>query len=185
MKTNNRLRLYKIFRYIKAPPQEVVLSSPEPQVKKLLFLFPVRREWLAESVYVLQRVKGYLLDNPIFLAVPAIYRDQIVGPIRSTFYFPMTPNRPSRIQMDVMLARFRNRSFDAVINLEPELNFQMARVMSVIRTPRRIGFTGPYADDLYNIQIHSDLEGGLEGAYEQMLSLCNIGFTDNGRESQP
>jgi hypothetical protein len=87
--------------------------------------------------------------------------------------------------MDVMLARFRNRSFDAVINLEPELNLQMARVMSVIRTPRRIGFTGPYADDLYNIQIHADLEGGLEGAYEQMLTLCNIGFTGNSHEIQP
>ncbi len=185
MKTNTRLRLYKTFRYITAPPWEVVFSPLEPWPQRLLFLFPVRREWLAESVYVFQRLKYHLLDNPIHLAVAGTYRDEITGPIRSTFYYPMTPNRPSRIQMDVMLARFRNRSFDAVINLEPELNLQMARVMSVIRTPRRIGFTGPHADDLYNIQIHTDLEGGLEGAYDQMLTLCNIGFTDNGHESQP
>ncbi|UCH62959.1 MAG: hypothetical protein JSU77_00420 [Fidelibacterota bacterium] len=185
MKAITRLRIYKTFHYITAPPQEVIFSPLEPRPQRLLFLFPIKKEWLAESRYVFQRLKRHLPDNPIQLAVASTYRDQIAGPIRSTFYFPMTPDRPSRILMDVMLARFRDRSFDAVINLEPELNFQMARVMSVIRTPRRIGFTGPYADDLYNIQIHSDFEGGLEGAYEQILSLCNIGFTDNGRESQP
>ncbi len=185
MKTNTRLRLYRTIRYITGPPREVVFSPPEPRTQRLLFLFPVQSEWLAESIYVFQRLKYHLLDNPIFLAIPATYRDQIAGPARSTFYYPMIPRRPSRIQMDVMLARFRNRSFDAVINLEPELNLQMARVMSVIRTPRRIGFTGPYADKLYNIQIHADLEGGLEGAYEEMLTFCNIGFTRNGREIQP
>ena len=184
MKTNTRLRLYKAIRYITAPPREVVFSPPEPPTQRLLFLFPVQSEWLAESVYVFQRLKAHLPDNPISLAIAATYRDQITGPIRSTFYYPMIPHRPSRIQMDVLLARFRNRSFDAVVNLEPELNLQMARVMSVIRTPRRIGFTGPYADALYNIQVHTNLEGGLEGAYEQMLTLCNIGFTGNGHENQ-
>jgi len=77
--------------------------------------------------------------------------------------------------MDVILARFRNQRFDTVVNLEPELNFQMARVMSVLKAPRRIGFTGPHADSLYNIQIQTDFNSSLNGAYEQIITLCNIG----------
>lgn len=77
--------------------------------------------------------------------------------------------------MDVILARFHNQLFDTVVNLEPELNFQIARVMSVIKAPRRIGFIGPHADSLYNIQIQTDLSSSLNGTYEQILALCNIG----------
>jgi len=175
MKTSTRLRLYKTFRYITAPPGEVVFSTSKPLVQRLLFLFPIQKERLDESIYVYQRLNGHLLDNPIYLAVAAIHRDIIASPVRSTFYFPVIPDKPSRIQMDVMLARFRNQSFDAVVNLEPELNLQMARVMSVIKAPRRIGFAGPDADELYNIQVHTDLNGSLKGAYEQMLELCSLG----------
>lgn len=179
MKASILLRLYKTFRYITAPPREVVFSPQNPPPQRLLFLFPIQREWLDKSIYVFQRLKAYLPDNPICLAIATMYRDIVASPIRSTFYFPMVPDKPSRIQMDVILARFRDRSFDAVINLEPELNLQMARVMSVIRAPWRIGFAGPDADYLYNIQIHTDLDGGLEGAYEQMLKLCDLGLPDD------
>ncbi len=178
MKTSTQLRLYKTFRYITAPPREVVFPPQNPPPQRLLFLFPIQREWLDKSIYVFQRLKGHLLDNHICLAIATTYRDIVAGPIRSTFYFPMVPDKPSRIQMDVILARFRDRSFDAVINLEPELNLQMARVMSVIRAPWRIGFAGPDADYLYNIQIHSNLNDNLEGAYEQMLKLCDLGLPD-------
>jgi len=177
MKTSTQLRLYQTFRYITAPPREVVFSPQNPP-QRLLFLFPIQREWLDKSIYVFQRLKGHLLDNLICLAIATTYRDIVAGPIRSTFYFPMIPDKPSRIQMDVILARFRDRSFDAVVNLEPELNLQMARVMSVIRAPWRIGFAGPDADYLYNIQIRADLDDGLEGAYEQMLKLCDLGQPD-------
>ncbi len=77
--------------------------------------------------------------------------------------------------MDVILARFHDQLFDTVVNLEPDLNFQLARVMSVIKATKRIGFTGPYADSLYNIQIQTDMNSSLNSAYDQILTLCNIG----------
>ncbi|GAI82195.1 unnamed protein product, partial [marine sediment metagenome] len=116
MKTSTQLRLYQTFRYITAPPREVVFSPQNPP-QRLLFLFPIQREWLDKSIYVFQRLKGHLLDNLICLAIATTYRDIVAGPISSTFYFPMIPDKPSRIQMDVILARFRDQSFDAVINL--------------------------------------------------------------------
>ncbi len=175
MKTSTWLQLYKTFGYIKGPKEAVVFSCKEPPPKRLLFLFPVGRELFDESLYVFRRLKNHLLGNPIYLAVSAAYRDLLAGPSRATFYFPVQPNNHTRIQMDVMLARFRNQAFDVVINLDPVLNLQMARVISVTHSSWRIGFAGPHADSLYNIQIQVEIDGPLEKAYDQILGLCQIG----------
>ncbi|MFB0515724.1 MAG: hypothetical protein ACETWG_03860 [Candidatus Neomarinimicrobiota bacterium] len=175
MKTSTRLRVYQMIGYLTAPPREVVFSPHQPRPRRLLFLFPIQNQLVAESRYVARRLQRYLHRNTICLAISNLYRDRISCPLHSTFYFPMHPDDPTRIQMDVMLARFRNQAFDAVINLDPELNFQIARVMSVIDTPRRIGLSGPYADDLYNIHIYADPDQPLRKAYAQMLKLCDLG----------
>lgn len=148
-------------------------------------MFPLQKQLLAESRYVVRRLQRYLGRNEIYLAISSIHRDLISCSSHSAFYFPMHPNDPTRIQMDVMLARFRNQTFDAVINLDPELNFQIARVMSVINSSRRIGLSGPYAEELYNIHIHADPNQPLSKAYAQMLKLCDLGPPGDRPGTQP
>ncbi len=175
MKTSTRFRLYKTLGYITPPPQEVVFSLQNTPPRRLLFLFPLHKQRLVESRYIARRLQKHLQHNTIDLAISNAHRDLISCPLHAAFYFPVHPDDPTRIQMDVLLARFRGQPFDAVINLEPELNLQLARVMSAVRTSRRIGFTGPYADELYNIQIQADPNGRLHKAYEQMLQVCDLG----------
>ena len=184
MQTSTLLRLYKSVGYIKQPPREVVFSSERPPANKLLFLFPLREEALRESRYVVQQLKKYESIGNVYLAIANIYRDMIPFPVSSAFYFPVRPDDPPRLRMDVMLARFRNQTFDAVFNLDPEVNLQVARILSVIRTPQRIGFTGPYADELYNIQVHIAPDQRLRRAYAQMLELCDLGSTDDPSSEQ-
>ncbi|UCH09815.1 MAG: hypothetical protein JSU61_11460 [Fidelibacterota bacterium] len=184
MQISTLLRLYKSVGYIKKPPREVIFSAPNPPSSRLLFLFPLREETLRESRYVVQQLKKYEPGRNVYLAIANIYRDIIAYPVSSAFYFPVQPDDPPRLRMDVMLARFRNQTFDAVFNLDPEVNLQVARVMSVIKTPQRIGFTGPCADELYNIQVHIAPERRLKQAYAQMLQLCDLGSTDNPSSEQ-
>ena len=131
-----------------------------------------------ESRPTFRRLSGFLQRNVIDLAVANIFRDELNDSRRSIFYFPMVQEEPPILRLDVLLARYRNESFDAVINMEPELNVQLARVISVIETPRRIGFAGPYADSLYNIQIHPRSGDRLRKSYSQMLELCDLDPTD-------
>ncbi|UCD38102.1 MAG: hypothetical protein JSW54_01040 [Fidelibacterota bacterium] len=174
MKTSTQLRFYKAFGYIKTPPREVVFSPQNPPPRKLLFLFPLQKESLLESRYVIQRLERYLHHGTIYLAIASIFRDLISCPPSSAFYFPVLTGDPLRIRMDVMLARFRGQDFDAVFNLDPELNFQLARVMSAVNTSRRVGIAGPHADELYNIQIHLAPDRRLKKAYAQMLKICDL-----------
>jgi hypothetical protein len=175
MQTSTLLRLYKSVGYIKEPPREVVFSALHPPASKLLFLFPLQKEALQKSRYVVQQLKKYEPCDNVYLAIANIYRDIIPYPVSSAFYFPVRPDDPPRPRMDVMMARFRNQSFDAVLNLDPDVNLKVARILSVIKTPQRIGFAGPYADELYNIQVHIAPDRRLKQAYAQMLKICDLG----------
>ena len=178
MKAGTRIRLYKSVGLITSPPSEVVFSPEQPQPRRLLFIFPLQRKPFMESRPTFRRLSGFLQRNVIDLAVANIFRDELNDSRRSIFYFPMVQEEPPILRLDVLLARYRNESFDAVINMEPELNVQLARVISVIETPRRIGFAGPYADSLYNIQIHPRSGDRLRKSYSQMLELCDLDPTD-------
>ncbi|MFC1619305.1 hypothetical protein ACFL45_05105 [Candidatus Neomarinimicrobiota bacterium] len=120
----------------------------------------------------------------IFFAIAENYRDIIVCSPRYAFYFPVIHSDPIKMRMDVMLVRYRGQQFDAVFNLDPELNPQTARVVSTIKTTRRVGFAGPLADVLYNIQIQTVDHGNLMRSFAQMLELCDLNVQDQAADEQ-
>ena len=87
----------------------------------------------------------------------------------------MSEDHPERIDVETLVGKFAGKNYDAVINLTPHIDLDMARFMSRIKTPKRIGFFGPGSDELYNIQIRSVTEDDFTAAYDQILALCDLG----------
>ncbi len=170
-----RFRLYKALGYITSAPRGVEFSLRQPQPRNLLFMFPLQKEHIEASRFLFKKLMQHVKRDLIRVAVADTFRDDLSGPREVVFYYPLLQQSPPVFDLDVMLARFRRETFEAVVNLEPELNVQLARVISVIETPRRIGFSGPFADILYNIQIHPRSNGRLRKSYAQMLKLCDLG----------
>ena len=168
------LKFYKTIGWMSSRPREVLFSPGYPQPKRLLFLFPILVEYFDESIYILRRLERHP-GATILLAIPSLFRDRIPTPSHQIFYFPFLKGKLSKVELEVLLARFRYDSFDAVINLDPHLNLGMARAISMIRAPKRIGVSGPGADDIYNIQIQTQPSRPLRAAYDQMLNLCDLG----------
>ncbi len=178
MEITTWLKFYKTIGRITSRLREVLFSPSYPQPKRLLFLFPLLEEHFDESIYILRRLERHP-SATILLAIPMLFRGRIPTPSHQIFYFPFMKEKLSKVQLAVLMARFRYDTFDAVINLDPHLNLGMARAMSMIQAPKRIGVSGPGADDIYNIQIQTQPSSPLRAAYDQMLNLCDLGPPDD------
>jgi hypothetical protein len=162
----------------------VSFTPSDPPPAKVLLLFPLQVDHLHQCQYVVERLRESMDSGNIFFAIAENYRDIIVCSPQYAFYFPVIHSDPTKMRMDVMLVRYRGQQFDAVFNLDPEFNPQMARVMSTIKTTRRVGFAGPIADVLYNIQIQTVDHSNLVRSYAQMLELCDLNVQDQAADEQ-
>jgi hypothetical protein len=169
------LWLYRLVGYIKAPPRPVVFSEEHPPPRKLLFIFPLSPDQFKQSCYLFDRLARYPRRRAIFFAIADIYQDRVPDPPHPTFFFPVSPDNPPRVKAGQLVEHFGRRRFGAVINLETQFDLRLARVVSNLHAPRRIGFAGPGADYLYNIQIETGQDQTPEQAYEQILSVCDLG----------
>lgn len=156
-------------------PPEVRFSADEPPPRRLLFLFPTDADRFQASLRVFRHLERYPDGEAIQLAVPMNFQDQIPVSNHGVFYFPLTRDKAPTVDVAVLLARYQDESFDAVVNLDPELTRQMARVIHGIKAPKRIGFSAAGADDIYNIQIDPEEPDLLDGSYDQMLAICDLG----------
>jgi len=175
MKTSTWLKIYRTLGRITKRKDLVQFSPDNPQPQRLLFLFPLNPAIFYESLHVVQRLADYPPQNNIHFAV-ALNLKEIMPPTdHLTFYYPFIKDDPPKIDLEVLEARFGNEKYDAVINLEAKPSLQMAKLISKIKAPKRIGFSGPGADELYNIQIAPVSESYLSGAYDQILGFCDLG----------
>lgn len=157
------------------PLQEVEFSETQPNPSRLLFICPLGNREFQESLYVLRQLEQRP-DGGIFeLAIPKIYQYTIPDPTPTTFYFPVAEHGPTGHLAEVLAARYRYSTFDAVVNLDPELTEEMAWVISTMRASMRIGAAHPKANDVYNIQIQRAETGTLRSLYNQILAFCDLG----------
>jgi hypothetical protein len=184
MKNETRLKLYRALGLIKAAPKMVSFTPSNPPPIKVLLLFPLQVDHLHQSQYVVERLREIMDSGNVFFAIAENYREIIECSPQYAFYFPVNHSNPIKMRMDVMLARYRGQQFDAVINLDPVFNLQMARIISAIKTTRRVGFAGPLADVLYNIQIQTVDQSNLVRSYAQMLELCDLKVQDQAADEQ-
>lgn len=175
MKTTTWLWLYKLLGRLPAMPQEVLFSVEEPPPRRLLFLFPTDADRFRTSLRVFHHLERYPDGEAIQLAVPVSFQDQIPASNHGVFYFPLTRDKVPTVDVAVLLARYKEESFDAVVNLDPEITRHMAQVIHSINAPKRIGFSALGADDIYNIQIDPEEPDLLDGSYDQMLAICDLG----------
>ena len=175
MKLTTKLKLFKTIGRVKGPPRRVAFTLTELRPKKLLFFFPLERETFIRSVHVLRRLECFPAKKNIDLAICSDHLEIIPPSSHQTFYYPMTTEHPELVDYEILATNYSHRSFDAVINLAPEINIELARVMSRIDAPKRIGLEGPGADDLYNIQIRCSSTTDFTAAYDQILAFCDLG----------
>lgn len=174
MRIETRLRFYRALGLIKAAPRKVSFSQSQPLPRKILLLFPLAEDHFHQCRIIVDQLRGHLDSGRVFYAIAENYRDVFKCPSQNAFYYPVIHDTPYRLRMDVLLARYKGQHFDAVFNLDPIFNLQLARVMSVIKTSRRVGFTGPFSNVLYNIQIQAVDQTNLAKSYDQMLALCDL-----------
>lgn len=175
MKLTTKLKLLKIVGRVTGPPKGVAFTATDARPKKLLIFFPLQKERFMQSLHFLRQLERYPPRNNFHLAIRSDHRSMIPPSSHKTFYYPMSANHPERIDYQVLASKFGNHKFDAVINLEPEINLDLARVISQVKASKRIGFAGPGADDLYNIQIRRQSASEFAAAYDQILAFCDLG----------
>ena len=80
-----------------------------------------------------------------------------------------------KIDLEVLKVRLKSEKFDAVINLDQQTSPHIAKLIANLDTPKRIGFAGDNAGNIYNIQISTVSDHNLAGAYDQILEFCDLG----------
>ncbi len=175
MKTATWLKINNTLGRLTRRKNLVQFSATNPQPHRLLFLFPVQPAIFYKSLHIVKRLASYSPQNKIHFAVAHNLKDLMPATDHLIFYYPFLKDESTKIDLDVLVARFGNEQYDAVINLDVEPSLQMAKLISKIEAPKRIGFAGPGADELYNIQIAAVSERQLSGAYDQILGFCDLG----------
>lgn len=175
LKLTTKLKWYRILGRLKALPKEVKFAGKHAHPRNLLFFFPLTRKPFEESIHVLRRLEKHPARNNFQFAISYLYKDHIPKPSHPTFFFPMDAKEEGRADLAILEQRYGGKRFDAVINLAPEVDLHMARIISTVVAPKRIGLEAPGSDEVYNIQIRSGGEGSLSSAYDQILDLCDLG----------
>ena len=175
MKLVTKLNWYRALGILTELPKEVKFTGEHAHPRKLLFFFPLTRQPFEESIHVLRRLEKYPVRKKFQLAISTLYKNHIPKPRHPTFFFPMEAKGEGRADLAVLERRYSGKRFDAVINLDPEVDLRMASLISLVAAPKRIGLESTGSDEVYNIQIRPGGEGSLSSAYDQILDLCDLG----------
>lgn len=73
------------------------------------------------------------------------------------------------------LKKFINGKFNAIINLDPELNLISAQIISSFNSGIRIGFKSNIIDDIYNINIEDGIGNNyIEKGYKYIIEVLGL-----------
>ncbi|MBC8214797.1 MAG: hypothetical protein ISR90_00825 [Candidatus Marinimicrobia bacterium] len=146
------------------------------QMKSILVCFPVDEASFRVASYSLRKFNETSLShiNFIFL-VKEEFKNLIHFPRGHVIYFRIEDgNLDEQISSKIKLIQ-QNNHFDLVIDLNPNFQLEISKLISNISSQYKIGFRSKLSDKFYNIQLDISKTGFLERGYQQInLMLAEL-----------
>ena len=140
-------------------------QSNNKSIDNILIFFPIKEESFRVALYTFRKLKKKKNIN-YYYVINNIYKHHfnLTGHV---FNFYKT-NKKIKIDETFYEDRIINKSFDMVIDLNNEFNFDLCLLINNIKSYYKIGFKGDYSDYFYNIQLETDV---LEDSYNKIYSM--------------
>lgn len=181
MKTSWKTKLaywwWRKFRF-KEPDNKIQkVSQKGDKVGSLLILLPHNRTHLSISQHFLKTLSSHghfsavnkivgLEDQKDILDSEYLQRTQMIRDVDVNKFGLLTKDS---------LKKIINGKFNAILNLDPELNFISAQIISSFNSEIRIGFSSDVVKDIYNVNIEGGSGNGyIEKGYKYILEVLGL-----------
>ena len=140
---------------------EIKQNQTKP-IKNILIFFPVKEDSFRVALYAFRRFKKKKNVN-YYYVINNIYKHHF----NLSGYVFNCYNNKEKIKIDETFYEDRiiNKSFDMIIDLNNEFNYDICYLISSIKSYYKIGFKNNYSDYFYNVQLKSDV---LEDSYNKI-----------------
>lgn len=162
VKTKTRLLYYSLTGKIGAMASSLKFPLIPTSMKSILIFFPYDEESFQVASYSFRNLLNRKKDRlKISFMIPNAYRDQVAKTSSEFIYY-----KQSELKVTP-----RDISFDMVVDLNPEFDFELSRFISHLDAKYTIGFKSAFSDKFYNIQLDVPPSGFLERGYKQMYNI--------------
>ena len=166
IQTKIKLLYFKFTGKLKKTSNPIEINQKNNKsIKNILIFFPINEEAFRVALYAFRKLKKKENIN-YYYVINNIYKHHFS--LSGHVFNFHKKNKKIKIDETFYEDRIINKSFDIIVDLNNEFNFDICLLINNIESYYKVGFKGNYSDYFYNIQLETDV---LENSYNKIQSM--------------
>ena len=168
---------WKIFFWIvtgriKKLHSRLQLTHDQGTTENILIIFPADEPSFRVAYYTFRDIgkKSRQKLNFIFL-VKEQFRDLFHLRLGETKYIKESDSHAILYNEKSLLMTLKQKKFDVIVDLNPIFHLGVARLVSLLTSDMKVGFTSDFSDLFYNIQLDISKSGIMEKGFKQINGI--------------
>ena len=169
LKLRWKIFFWKITGKIKKLHSRLQLTLNQGNPENILIIFPNDEPSFRVAYYTFRDLgkKSDQKMNSIFL-VKEQFRDLFHLRIGETIYTKDSDSISILSDERSLLLALKRKQFDIIVDLNPTFHLGIARLVSLLTSNMKVGFTSDFSDRFYNIQLDISRSGIMEKGFKQI-----------------
>ena len=146
---------------------QLTLNQGDPE--NVLIIFPADESSFRVAYYTFRDLgkKSSRTMNFIFI-VKEQFRDLFHLRMGETIHTKYSDSHSILSDERLLLLALKQKQFDIIVDLNPTFHLGVARLVSLLTSDMKVGFTSDFSDRFYNIQLDISKTGIMEKGYKQI-----------------
>ena len=175
LKLRWRLFFWTITGRIKKMHSRLQLTLSQGNPENILIIFPMDEPTFRVACYAFRDLgKDNVHKKQFIFIVKEQFKDLFhlhAGTpilVRNSEYDNMLPDEKQ------ILDQLQNTKYDIIIDLNSNFHLGIARLISLLKSDLKVGFSTPFSDKFYNIQLDISKTGIMEKGYKQVNMMLAL-----------
>ena len=169
LKLRWRIFFWTITGRIKKLHSRLQLTLSQGNPDNVLIVFPMEEPSFRVALYAFRDLgKNDGIKREFIFLVQEQFRDLFHLQLGKIVFIESA--EPDNILSDerFLIQSFKQHRFDIVVDLNPVFHVGIMRLISLLDSDVKIGFTSPFSDKFYNIQLDISKSGIMEKGFKQI-----------------
>ena len=169
LKLHWRIFFWTITGKIKRLRSKLELNSNKNIPEEILIVFPIDEPTFRVTLYTFRNIGKDDIRKRKFIF---LVREQFDGlfhlQMGETLFIHNTKQGNMLTNEKYLLQSLKQNKFDMIVDLNPIFHLGIARLISMLFSEIKVGFTSPFSDQFYNIQLDISKSGIMEKGFKQI-----------------
>ena len=169
LKLRIRIFIWTFTGKIKKLQSRLALTLSQGDPKKILIIFPVDEPSFRVASYVFRDLgKNNVQKKEFIFIVKEQYKELFHLRIGDLIFISHEDNDLILSQEKKLMRTLKINKFDIIVDLNPVFQLSIARLISLLTSEMKVGFTSDFSDNFFNIQLDISKSGIMEKGFNQV-----------------